>query len=199
MNLLQRKVLVHHLDPVAVALQHVDQRLVHARAVRALEVVIHHHRDLGVLVAPHRPALQVDLRHQLRLRIARQVHLLHRDQRLAVLAQQKLLLLRLFAIGQHHRQLVVARELLARLPLHYRHANIRRQIEGGKDLLFNAACNSGLAGLCALQPTANNTTQRNNRRITHSPTRTGLHCMNLYRNYLTRPPPGQTAAIARRN
>ena len=112
MNLRQREILVDKQHAVSILLQERrEQLLVHARAEGALEVVVIDGHYLGILVAPCRPAVEIDLLHDLGIRILAQIHLVKTHQRLTILGEQERNFLLAIAVVKGHGNGVVVGKL----------------------------------------------------------------------------------------
>ncbi len=111
-NLFERVILVDKKDAVAIFLEKPGEKcLVHARTERALEIVIVDDRHLGIFVAARRTAADVNLLHDLGVRITGEIQLCHAHQRLVIAGEQELELLFLVGAGKSNRKRVIIRKL----------------------------------------------------------------------------------------
>ena len=91
MHFFERIILVDEKDPIAVFLEKPREKCrVHARTERTLEIVIVDDRHLGIFVAARRTPADVNLLHDLSVRIAGQIELAYAHQRLVVAGEQEL-------------------------------------------------------------------------------------------------------------
>src|SRR6266700_3124880 len=108
----EREIFVDEKYAIGVFLQHLgEERLVHAGAERALEIVIVDDNNFGIFVAARGSTLNVDFLHHLCIGVLREVQLGHADESLAVLGKQEIVILFLIAIIESDGQGVVIGEI----------------------------------------------------------------------------------------
>src|SRR5712692_4791211 len=108
MNFGQREILVDEDHAIAVLLEQLwEERLVHARAEGALEVIVVNSDHLGILVAAGGATFDINLLHHFSIRILAEVEFGHADQRLPVLGKKKIVILLLVAAVHGDGQRVV--------------------------------------------------------------------------------------------